>query len=120
MPNIGAQESTISDKAQQVAIVQGYHDGSGKVAIDASEQAKLIPGNIKDGVEILGVTGTHTGTENIHATVANVTPGLNQQTILPTDLGEYNYISQVTVAAIPFTQVENSAGGLTVTIGAAA
>ena len=120
MPNIGAQNSYITTKAQEISLSQGYHDGSGKVSIDLTEQAKIIAGNIKDGVVILGVTGTYTGAENIHATSCSVTPGLTQQTILPTDLGEYNYISQVVVAAIPYTQVENTAGGLTVTIGNAA
>ena len=120
MPNIGSQTSYITAKAQEITLSQGYHDGSGKVSIVATEQAKIIAENIKDGVVILGVTGSHTGAENIHATQANVTPGLTQQTILPADLGEYNYISQVVVAAIPYTQVENVAGGLTVTIGSAA
>lgn len=120
MPNIGTQTSYITAKAQEISISQGYHDGSGKVSIDSVEQAKIIAGNIKDGVEILGVTGTYTGSELIHATTCSVTPTTSSQTILPTDLGEYNYISQVTVAAIPYTPVENAAGGITVTIGAAA
>ena len=39
----------------------GFHDGSGSVAIDSTEQDKIVPGNIKSGVEILGVTGTYSG-----------------------------------------------------------
>jgi len=31
--------------------------------ISAAERAKIIPGNIKDGVQILGVTGTYVGQE---------------------------------------------------------
>lgn len=120
MPNIGSQIAYISTKAQEITLSQGYHDGSGKISIDATEQAKIIPGNIKDGVVILGVVGTHTGSENIRATQATITPSVSQQTITPDDLGEYNYISQVVVAAIPFSQVENASGGLTVTIGSAA
>lgn len=58
MPNIGTQNSTITTKAQQVSISNGYHDGSGKVQIATSEQNKIIPENIKLGVTILGVTGT--------------------------------------------------------------
>jgi len=116
MPNRGAQQSAISIKAQQIAIQQGYHDGSGYVAIDATEQAKIIAGNIKDGVEILGVIGTYTG-EGVTAQAKTVTPRSSQQVILP-DTG-YDYLSQVTVAAIPYTETDNAAGGVTVTIGSA-
>lgn len=116
MPNIGAQSASISDKEQTVTISQGYHDGSGRVGIDSTEQAKIIADNIKSGVEILGVVGTYTGSDNIRPTVAGVTPRVSSYTVLPSDLGNYNYITQVNVAAIPYTEVENAAGGLTVTI----
>ena len=55
MPNRGAQAGEISTVAQQVGIQNGYHDGSGNVQIAAAEQAKIIAGNIKAGVQILGV-----------------------------------------------------------------
>ena len=116
MPNRGAQQSAISAKAQQIVIQQGYHDGSGYVAIDATEQEKIIAGNIKDGVEILGIIGTYTG-EGVTAQAKTVTPRSSQQVILP-DAG-YDYLSQVTVAAIPYTETDNAAGGVTVTIGSA-
>lgn len=117
MPNVGAQTSTISTKAQSVAISRGYHDGSGSVEIASTEQAKIISGNIKSGVSILGVEGTYTGADQIKGVVANVTPSTTAQTILPTDLGDYNSITQVNVAAIPYTETDNAAGGKTVTIG---
>lgn len=117
MPNVGAQTSTISTKAQSVAISRGYHDGSGSVEIASTEQAKIISGNIKSGVSILGVEGTYTGAEQIKGVVANITPSTTAQTILPTDLGDYNSITQVNVAAIPYTETDNAAGGKTVTIG---
>lgn len=120
MPNVGAQTGTISAKAQSVAISRGYHDGSGSVAIASTEQAKIIAGNIKSGVSILGVAGTYTGAEQIKGVVANVTPSTAAQTILPTDLGDYNSITQVNVAAIPYTETDNAAGGRTVTIGGTA
>lgn len=116
MPNIGSQESEISTKAQEVAISQGYHDGSGTVSIDDDEQAKIIAGNIKLGVEILGITGTLEPSENVTAQSKTVTPALTSQTVLP-DTG-YDYLSQVTVNAITRTDTDNSAGGTTVTIGA--
>mgnify|MGYP006988877031 CR=1 FL=1 len=120
MTNVGAQTSTISTANQSITIQQGYHDGSGSVSLDATELAKIIASNIKNGVQILGVTGTYTGAELISATTASVTPTIRSQTVLPTDFGDYDYISQVNVAAIPYTEVENAAGGLTATIGVAA
>lgn len=115
MPNNGAASGTIETKAGEYTIPQGYHDGSGKVAISAQEQAKIIESNIREGITILGVTGTMSGTENVTAQSANVTPGTTQQVVTP-DEG-YNYLSQVTVAAIPYTETPNAAGGTTVTIG---
>lgn len=115
MPNNGAVTGTISAKAEQYTVPQGYHDGSGKVSISATEQAKIIAGNIKAGIEILGVTGTYAG-DSISAQAKTATPTTAQQTILP-DTG-YDYLSQVTVAAIPYTETDNTAGGKTVTIAA--
>ena len=115
MPNKGAVTGTISTKDGQYTVPQGYHDGSGKVSISSTEQAKIIAGNIKSGVQILGVTGSYTG-EAISAQAKTATPTTAQQTILP-DTG-YDYLSQVTVAAIPYTETDNTAGGKTVTIAA--
>lgn len=115
MPNNGAVTKSISTKTQEVSIAQGYHDGSGKVSISSTEQAKIIPTNIRDGVTILGVTGTMSGTEGARAQAKTVTPTTTVQNILPDD--GYNYLSQVTVNAIPYVESDNSAGGTTVTIG---
>lgn len=115
MPNNGAVTGKISTKEGQYTIPQGYHDGSGKVSIDEVEQAKLIPGNIREGVTVLGVAGNMSGTEGAKPQAKTVTPSTTQQEILP-DEG-YNYLSQVTVLAIPYAESENSAGGITVTIG---
>lgn len=115
MPNKGAVIGTISTKDGTYTIPMGFHDGSGIVSIDETEQAKIIAGNIKSGVEILGVTGTYGG-ETINAQSKTVTPGKTTSTVLP-DEG-YDYLSQVTVSAIAYTASENAAGGTTITIGA--
>ena len=114
MKNNGGTNGTITTKTEHYIIPQGFHDGSGKVGIDETEQAKLIPGNIRQGVTVLGVAGTMSGTEGANPQVKIVTPTVTEQTILPDD--GFNYLSQVTVAAIPYTENDNSAGGKTVTI----
>ena len=113
MTNNGAVTGTISTKAGSYTIPNGYHDGSGTVSISSTEQAKLIAANIKSGVEILGVEGTYSG-ESVTAQSKTATPSTSSQTILP-DEG-YDYLSQVTVAAIPYEETSN-AYGTTVTIG---
>ena len=117
MPNNGAQMGSISTKEQEVIIAQGYHDGSGKVSISADEQAKLVPSNIREGITILGVEGTMSGSESVVAQARTVTPKFTQQVISPED--GYTHLSQVTVYPITVTYSDNSAGGKTVTIGAA-
>lgn len=114
MPNRGAVSGTIATKAGSYEIPMGFHDGGGSVTIDSDEQAKIIAANIKSGVTILGVEGTYGG-EEVSAQQKTVTPTRDGQTVLP-DEG-YDYLSQVTVAAIPYQETENAAGGKTVTIG---
>ena len=114
MPNNGAKNYTISDLNDQT-ISLGFYDGSGKISIDSAEKAKIIPANIKNGVSILGVQGTMTGQEDLQVQSKTVAPTFTAQTILPD--GGYDYLSQVVVSAIPMTESENTAGGLTLTIG---
>lgn len=58
MTNRGAGGGSIETKGDSIPIPSGYYDGSGSVSIKASEANKIIPGNIKEGVSILGVNGT--------------------------------------------------------------
>lgn len=116
MVNNGAVAGTISTKAGQYTVPIGFHDGSGKVSISSTEQAKIIPENIKDGITILGVEGTYAGQPYSVESNKNVTPATTQQVITP-DTG-YDYLAQVTVAAIPYTETQNDYG-ITVTIAGA-
>lgn len=120
MPNNGAVTGTISTKAGEYSVPAGYHDGSGKVSIDSSEQAKLIPENIRENITILGIVGSMSSSEGMKSTALNVTPYTTAKTYLPTDLGDYNCFSQVVTSAIAYTEVDNAAGGKTVTIGTVA
>lgn len=118
MPNRGKQTGSITAKDQAVTIQQGYHDGSGSVSIASAEQAKIIAPNIRQGVTILGVEGSMSGTEDMDIEPAkSVTPKLTAQTILPSE--GYDGMAQVDVAAIPVTRTDNAQGGITVAIAAA-
>lgn len=115
MPNNGAVAGAITTKTGKYTIPMGFHDGSGTCAIDATEQAKIIESNIREGVTILGVLGTMSSSEGIKPQAKTVTPTFSQQTVLPDS--NYNCLSQVTVNAIPTTYVDNAAGGQTLTVG---
>lgn len=115
MPNRGAVTGTITSVDGEYTIAQGYHDGSGKVSISSTDQSKLIAENIREGITILGVTGTMSGSEDVHAQAKTVTPSTTAQTVTP-DGPTYNYLSQVTVNAISYVETQNSAGGYTATI----
>lgn len=112
MRNNGSTGVTVSSK-DGTTIPQGYHDGSGKATIDAASATALVAGNLKHGVSILGVTGTYAG-EAPKLQTKSATPSTKAQTITA-DTG-YDALSSVSVAAIPYTEADNSAGGKTATI----
>lgn len=115
MPNIGKQTGVISTKDGTVAISQGYHDGTGSVGISASEKSKIVASNIAEGVQILGVTGTHKSGSTEVKQSKNVTPTFAEQVITP-DEG-YTCLSQVTVGAIPVTKTLHAKGGYMIVVG---
>lgn len=115
MPNKGAVALKVTQKGIPVSIPAGYHDGSGTAGIADTEEAKLIAGNIKSGVEILGVTGTYAG-ELVNGQKKTVTPAKAQFSVLP-DEG-YDHLTEVVVNGVPIAYADNPAGGQTVTIGA--
>lgn len=116
MANNGTVTGTISTKAQEYTIAAGCHSGLGKVSISSTEQAKIIAENIKEGIEILGVTGTCSPASGVTAGKVTATPYLTGQTILPASISK-DYISEVEIGAIAVTRTDNAAGGVTVTIG---
>ena len=115
MANNGGVTGTISTVSQEYTIPIGFHDGSGKVSISATEQAKIVANNIKKDVTILGVTGTVEPSSEVTAQSKTATPTFVSQTILPD--ANVDYLSQVTVNPIPVTEVDNLQGGVTITVG---
>lgn len=114
MTNNGSVTGTISTKAQQYTVPQGYHDGGGKVSIAAAEQNKIINTNIKSGVTILGVLGTYTGEGGTYQ-AKTVTPSHATQSITA-DAG-YDALSAVTVNPITVTETATpGTNGYTISI----
>lgn len=114
MPNRGQQIISITSASTSVPISNGYHDGSGYATIDSTELSKLIPENIRESVTVLGITGTMSGSEDVHATTSIITPTTSTQVVTPPT--GYNYFTQFTVNAIPYEETDNAAGGKTATI----
>lgn len=112
MTNNGGATGTISTKSQQYTIPTGYHDGSGKVSISATEQAKIVAGNIKQNVTLLGVTGTYSGEgASLQSKTVNASPTAHD---VQPDSG-YDGLSMVHVNAVPYSETPNTKG-TTVTI----
>ena len=115
MTNNGAIDASIANVNGSYVIPAGYHNGLGSVEIDSTEKLKLIPGNIKSGVQVLGVTGTYSG-EIVIAGAMTATPYLTRKVYQPSVISK-DYFSEFTVSAIAITESDNAAGGKTVTIG---
>lgn len=118
MPNRGAVTLEIDDINDELQITNGFHDGSGVAKLDATEKAKIVAGNIKKDVTILGVTGTYEGSATPTSTAKTVTPYTTQKTYLPSgESTPVDYYSQVTVDAIYYNETDNAQGGKTVVVG---
>lgn len=72
MANNGSTGGTISTKAGSVSIPAGYTSG-GSVTIDSTEQGKIVSGNIKSGVTLLGVSGSASVVDTSDATASAAT-----------------------------------------------
>lgn len=119
MPNRGSVTGDISTVNGTYTIQNGYHDGSGTVGINSTEKVKIVATNIRQGVTILGVQGSMSGTEDVVSGTPTVTPTFSEQVIVPdtTTTPAQNYLSQVTINAIPVTEIDNQQGGVTLTVG---
>ena len=95
--------------------VTGTMPNNGAKTLSITEKGKPVPSNIREGITVLGVTGSMSGSEGMKPQAKSVTPTFASQEILP-DEG-YNCLSSVTVAAIPIAYADNPQGGKTVTIG---
>lgn len=115
MPNHGGVTGELTDRDTPYQIPFCFHDGSGTAGLSAADQAKLIPANIREGISVLGVTGSMTSGGTVKAEAREATPTTQQQTILPST--GYTHLSQVTVKPIPYAESVNAAGGTTATIG---
>lgn len=111
MRNNGAVAGKITPSALTYTIPIGFHDGSGTVTV---QDSNLIANNIRENVSILGVVGTMSSSEGMNATEGSFTPTKTGGVLNPPT--GFNCFSKVTIAAIPYSESENDAGGLTVTI----
>ena len=118
MTNNGNNNVTVTSKSG-TSIAAGYYDGSGKAVIDSTSATNLVAGNIRAGITILGVEGEMTGEDTLTVGAASATPTSSQQVITAASL-DYDYITQVTIAAIPYTETDNQQGGKTVVIAGSA
>lgn len=118
MPNNGSNNVTVTGLSG-ASIPAGYYDGSGKAIIDSTSASALTANNIRQGVTILGVEGTLSAEDGLTVGPISATPQSSAQTITAASQ-DLDYITQVTVAAIPYTETDNAQGGKTVVIGAAA
>ena len=113
MPNNSGKDVIVTGKTG-TSIPRGYYDGSGVAKISEEDAEKIVPANIKEGVTILGITGSF-GADDISSQSKEVKPTFADQQISP-DSG-YSFLSGVLVKAIPVLYTDNNAGGQTVTIG---
>lgn len=118
MTNNGSNNVTVTS-VSGASIPAGYYNGSGKAVLDSTSASNLTAANIRQGITILGVEGELSPTSELSVGAATATPTSSQQVITAASLN-YDYITQVTVYAIPYTETDNAQGGKTVVIGASA
>ena len=115
MPNRAGANVTVNSKTG-TTIQTGFYDGSGKAVIDSTSASNLVANNIRNGVTILGVEGTLSAEDALTVGAVSATPTTSEQVITAAS-ESLDYITQVTVAAIPYTETQNASNGYTATIG---
>lgn len=118
MVNNGSNNVTVTGLSG-TSIPAGYYSGAGKAVIDSTSSSNLSANNIREGVVILGVEGTLVPESQPTVGPATATPTSSQQVITAASLS-LDYITQVTVYAIPYTETDNAQGGKTVVIAGSA
>lgn len=118
MPNNGSSNVTIT-AASGASIPAGYFDGSSKAVLDSASLSALTANNIRQGVTILGIEGTMSAEDGLTVGAITATPKTTAQTITAASQ-DFDYITQVTVNAIPYVESINSSGGKTISIAGAA
>lgn len=117
MTNNGAIVIDITSK-DAFTVAQGFHDGGGYAKIPKAHADLIVPGNIKNGVEFLGVTGSYSGESTEVPQAKTVDAPLSADlTVTPDTASGYTCLSSVTVRKVSYVEQQNSAGGITVTIG---
>ena len=106
IPNYGATTVRLSAVTDQ-NLPSGYYNGI-NIGLLSDEVNKLIPENIKDGVDILGVTGSFEGGITNVQSIKSITPTFNSQIVSP-DNG-YSALYNVEVNAIPVRYDETNHG----------
>ena len=103
MSNNGAVSGSIAKADGAYTIPAGFHNGSGSVRISKEEQAKLVSGNIKSGVTVLGISGKSSVVLIGHAYFMNKTVNqlseIMNHSIIPL-LYEYFYDDRKRVASV--------------------
>ena len=109
MPNRGAVSGEITTKAGAYTVQDGYHNGSGTVAISAAEQAKIIGGNIKSGVTLLGQAG---GLVDYSADYINFVEGDAVSLTLPnaTKVKGYAFVDMTNLTTVTLTSTVTEIG----------
>lgn len=101
MVDRGTVSTDITTKAQQVTIAAGKHSGTGIVKISATEQAKVIAGNIKSGVTLLGQAGSLS--PRLYATGTATASGSSYNYLLADDAYTYAFYRLLVSYSFGFT-----------------
>lgn len=104
----------------QIVTADSEYEALGEVTVKkvtAAIDSDIQSGNIREGVDILGVTGTYHGPDYNIETVTGVTPLTTAQTVTPSE--GYDYLNSVTIEGVTSAidqniQAENIKEGITI------